>query len=97
MDEHAALKMIFEAHKVVVEKRAICEDRQEAYKEAKNALDEAQTILNERIQEARIGQEMLPFEGAGGKTADDARLDDGGEGAAPVPPAEAAKRKRKKV
>ena len=93
MNEHAALKFIFDAHKVVVEKAGVEEQKRKEHKDAKDALDEAQTILNERIQEARTGQEMLPFEGTNGQKADEARMDGPIE---PVTPAEAAKRRRAK-
>ena len=96
MDEHAALKTIFDAHKIVMEKQGLFEQADGLREEAKEALDNAQILLNERIQELRTGQETLPFEGTNGKVADDARLKDGGAGAPPVTPAEAAKRRRKK-
>jgi len=93
MDEHAALKRIFEAQALAKDRAQTCEEAHEVYKEAKAALDGANLQLVSVIEEYRTGQDTLPFEGAAGKIADDARMEDPGE--ATVPPAEAAKRRRR--
>jgi hypothetical protein len=93
MDEKAALKRIFDAQALCVKRQKEEERLKDAHKAAKAELDEASAALVQVIEEYRTGQDQLPFEGAAGQIADQARMDDP---PATVPPAEASKRRRAK-